>query len=145
MLNFSSMPWPPKTPYLAVDGIVKLFDQKGNFKGIVLIERKNPPVGLALPGGFVEVGETVEEAVKRELFEEINLNFHIERILGVFSDPQRDPRFHVVSVVFVGRAVGEPRASSDAKEAKVFKLEEIPWDKLVFDHAKILKKFIGLL
>jgi len=139
------MGWTPKTPFLAVDGIVKLFDNSGNFKGIVLIERKNPPVGLALPGGFVEVGETVEEAVVREIKEEVNLDFQIERLLGVFSKPDRDPRFHVASVVFVGRAVGEPKASSDAKEAKVFKLEDIPWDKLVFDHAEILKRFLDTL
>jgi len=136
------MPWPPKTPYLAVDGIVKLFDQKGEFKGIVLIERKNPPIGLALPGGFVEVGETVEEAVVREIKEEVNLDFNIEKILGVYSKPDRDPRFHSVSVVFVGHAFGEPKASSDAKVAKVFKLEEIPWEKLVFDHSEILRNFI---
>ena len=139
------MAWPPKTPYLAVDGIVKLFDENGNFKGIVLIERKNPPVGLALPGGFVEIGETVEEAVVREIKEEVNLDFNIERILGVFSKPDRDPRFHTVSVVFVGNATGEPKASSDAKVARVFKLEEIPWEKLVFDHAEILKTFLGKL
>ncbi|MEO2154107.1 MAG: NUDIX hydrolase [Aquificota bacterium] len=139
------IPFRPKTPYLAVDGITKVFDSDGNFKGIVLIERKNPPVGLAIPGGFVEVGETVEEAVVREIKEEINLDFEIEHLLGVFSKPDRDPRFHVVSVVFVGRAVGEPKASSDAKVAKIYKLEEIPWDKLVFDHAEILRKFIGSL
>jgi len=137
------MGFAPKTPYLAVDGIIKLFDEKGNFKGVVLIERKNPPVGLALPGGFVEIGETVEEAVVREIKEEVNLDFEIERVLGVFSKPNRDPRFHVVSVVFVGKAKGQPKASSDAKEAKVYKLEEIPWEKLVFDHAEILRKFLG--
>ena len=139
------MAWPPKTPYLAVDGIVKLFDERGNFRGIVLIERKNPPVGLALPGGFVEIGETVEEAVVREIKEEVNLDFNIERILGVFSKPDRDPRFHTVSVVFVGNATGEPKASSDAKVARIFKLEEIPWEKLVFDHSEILKTFLGKL
>ena len=136
------MGFQPKTPYLAVDAVIKLFDQDGNFKGIVLIERKNPPIGLALPGGFVEVGETVEEAVVREVKEEVNLDFRIDRILGVFSKPDRDPRFHTVSVVFVGKAVGLPRASSDAKEAKVYRLEDIPWDRLVFDHGEILRKFI---
>jgi len=136
------MGFQPKTPYLAVDAVIKLFDREGNFKGIVLIERKNPPVGLALPGGFVEVGETVEEAVVREVKEEVNLDFRIDRILGVFSKPDRDPRFHTVSVVFVGKAVGLPRASSDAKEAKVYRLEDIPWDRLVFDHGEILRKFI---
>ncbi len=139
------MAWKPETPFLAVDGIVKLFDEHGNFRGIVLIERKNPPVGLALPGGFVEVGETVESAVVREIKEEVGLDFQIERILGVFSKPDRDPRFHTVSVVFVGHAKGEPKASSDAKRAKVFKLEEIPFERLVFDHAEILKKFLGSL
>ena len=136
------MGFQPKTPYLAVDAVIKLFDREGNFKGIVLIERKNPPVGLALPGGFVEVGETVEEAVVREVKEEVDLDFRIDRILGVFSKPDRDPRFHTVSVVFVGKAVGLPRASSDAKEAKVYRLEDIPWDRLVFDHGEILRKFI---
>jgi 8-oxo-dGTP diphosphatase len=139
------MKWQPNTPFLAVDGIVKLFSPEGRFKGVVLIERKNPPVGLALPGGFVEVGETVEEAVIREIKEEVNLDFEIEHLLGVFSKPDRDPRFHTVSVVFVGRAIGEPKASSDAKIAKVFKLEDIPFEKLVFDHAEILRRFIGSL
>jgi len=134
---------PIKTPFLAVDGIVKLFSPEGALRGIVLIERKNPPVGLALPGGFVEVGETVEEAVVREVREETGLEFKIERLLGIFSDPSRDPRFHVASAVFVGYAVGEPKASSDAKRVFVFKLEEIPFEKLVFDHAKILKTFLG--
>ena len=139
------MAFKPQTPYLAVDGIVKVFDERGNFKGIVLIKRKNPPVGYALPGGFVEVGETVEEAVIREMKEAVGLDFQIERILGVFSKPDRDPRFHTVSIVFVGKAIGTPEAGSDAKEAMVFKLEEIPWDKLVFDHKEILKKFLGIL
>ncbi len=131
-----------KTPYLAVDGIIQLYDEKENFKGIVLIERKNPPVGLAIPGGFVDIGETVEQAVVREMKEETSLNVEILRILGVYSDPNRDPRFHTASVVFVCKAYGQPTASSDAKEVKIYKLEEIPFDKLVFDHAKILKDYI---
>ena len=132
-----------KTPFVAVDGIIQLFDEKENFKGIVLIERKNPPLGLAIPGGFVEVGEKVEDALVREMKEETNLDVEILRLLGVYSDPDRDPRFHTVSITFVCKAYGEPKAQSDAKEVKVFKIEEIPFDKLVFDHAKILKDYIN--
>ncbi len=132
-----------KTPFVAVDGIIQLFDENENFKGIVLIERKNPPLGLAIPGGFVEVGEKVEDALVREMKEETNLDVEILRLLGVYSDPNRDPRFHTVSITFVCKAYGEPKAQSDAKEVKVFKLEEIPFDKLVFDHAKILKDYIN--
>ncbi len=132
-----------KTPFVAVDGIIQLFDEKENFKGIVLIERKNPPLGLAIPGGFVEVGEKVEDALVREMKEETSLDVEIIRILGVYSDPDRDPRFHTVSITFVCKAYGEPKAQSDAKEVNVFKIEEIPFDKLVFDHAKILKDYIN--
>ena len=130
-----------KTPYLATDVIVRVWDGD-SFKGVVLIERKNPPVGLALPGGFVEVGERVEEAAVREMEEEIGLEVELSHLLGVYSDPSRDPRFHVVSVVFVGDAYGYPRAGSDAKEAKVYKLEEIPLDLLVFDHKRIILDFL---
>ncbi len=132
-----------KTPFVAVDGIIQLFDENDNFKGIVLIERKNPPLGLAIPGGFVEVGEKVENALVREMKEETDLDVEIIRLLGVYSDPDRDPRFHTVSVTFVCKAYGKPKAQSDAKEVKVFKIEEIPFDKLVFDHAKILKDYIN--
>ena len=131
-----------QTPYAAVDGIIQLFDENDNFKGIVLIERKNPPLGLAIPGGFVDVGETVEQALVREMKEETSLDVEIVRLLGVYSDPNRDPRFHTVSITFVCKAYGQPKASSDAKEVKVFKLEEIPFDKLVFDHAKILRDYL---
>ncbi len=131
-----------KTPFLATDGIIQIFDENDNFKGIVLIERKNPPLGLAIPGGFVDVGEKVEDALKREMKEETSLDVEIVRMLGVYSDPKRDPRFHAVSVVFVCKAYGEPKAQSDAKKAKIYKLEEIPFDKLVFDHEKILKDYL---
>ncbi|WP_457622744.1 NUDIX domain-containing protein [Persephonella sp.] len=131
-----------KTPYVAVDGIIQLFDSNDNFRGIVLIERKNPPYGLAIPGGFVDVGESVEDALIREMKEETDLDVEILGLLGVYSDPARDPRFHTVSVTFICKAYGEPKAQSDAKEVKIFKLEEIPFDKLVFDHAKILKDYI---
>jgi ADP-ribose pyrophosphatase len=131
----------PKTPYLAVDGVVRLWEGE-RFKGIVLVERRYEPLGYALPGGFVEVGETVEEAVLREVKEETGLDAQIVKLLGVYSEPNRDPRFHVVSVVFVLDAYGEPRGGDDAKRAVVFPIEDLPFDKIVFDHAKILKDYL---
>ncbi|MFZ8787074.1 NUDIX domain-containing protein [Thermocrinis sp.] len=131
----------PKTPYLAVDGVVRLWEGE-RFKGIVLIERRYEPLGYALPGGFVEVGETVEKAVLREVKEETGLDAQIVKLLGVYSEPNRDPRFHVVSVVFVLDAYGEPKGGDDAKKAVVFPIEDLPFDKIVFDHAKILKDFL---
>jgi len=134
---------PIKTPFIAVDGIIQLFDKNENFRGIVLIERKNPPHGLAIPGGFVDIGETVEQALIREMKEETSLDIEILHMLGVYSDPKRDPRFHTVSIVFICKAYGEPKAQDDAKDLKIYKLEEIPFEKLVFDHAKILKDYIN--
>ena len=130
-----------KTPLLATDVIVRLWEGD-TFKGIVLIERMYPPLGLAIPGGFVEVGERVEEAAVREMKEEIGLDVELAGLLGIYSDPRRDPRAHVVSVVWVGDACGEPKAGSDAKKVKVYRLEEIPFDKLVFDHAEIIRDFL---
>ena len=112
-------------------------------QGIVLIDRKNPPLGLAIPGGFVEVGESVETAALREMKEEVGLDVRLVGLLGVYSDPKRDPRFHTASVVFVGDATGEPQAASDAQEASIYHLEEIPLDRLVFDHREILLDFLG--
>jgi len=134
-----------QTPYVTVDGIIKVFDENENFKGIVLIERKNPPHGLALPGGFVDIGESVENALIREMKEETNLDVQIVRLFNVYSDPKRDPRFHTVSIVFVCKAYGTPTGKDDAKEAKIYKLEEIPFNRLVFDHEKILRDFINSL
>ena len=132
--------WVKPTPFLTVDGIIKVF--KPEFKGIVLIKRKNPPLGYALPGGFVDYGESVEEALIREMKEETNLDIKIEKLLGIYSNPKRDPRLHTASAVFVCKANDFPKAGDDAKETFVIKLEEIPWDKLVFDHAQILKDFL---
>ncbi|RME08773.1 MAG: NUDIX hydrolase, partial [Aquificota bacterium] len=129
------------TPYLAVDAILRLWEGE-KFMGIVLIERLYPPHGLALPGGFVEVGERVEEAVLREVKEETGLEASIKKLLGVYSDPERDPRFHVVSLVFVCDAEGEPKAGDDAKKVRVYKLEELPFDLLVFDHKRILLDYM---
>ena len=133
-----------KTPLLTVDGIIKIYNND-KFEGIVLIKRKNPPLGLALPGGFVDIGESVENALKREMREETMLDVKIQKLLGVYSDPKRDPRFHTVSCVFVCKANRHPKGNDDAKEAYIFKLEELPWDKLVFDHKKILTDFIANL
>jgi len=130
----------PETPYLTVDGIVKIFAP--DFKGIALIKRKNPPLGLALPGGFVDVGESVEEALLREMKEELNLEVKIKKLFGVYSDPDRDPRFHTASCVFVAEAFDYPKAGDDAKEALVLPLEKIDVNSLVFDHKKIINDYI---
>ncbi|WP_428025159.1 NUDIX domain-containing protein [Arcobacter sp.] len=131
-----------KTPYLTVDGIIKLYDKEENFRGIVLIERLNRPLGIAIPGGFVDIGETVENAVIREMKEETSLNVSIESLLGVYSDPKRDERFHTVSLVYVCKAYGKPIAQDDAKEVFIYKKDEIPLDKLVFDHKIIMTDFL---
>ena len=134
-------PFQPKTPFLTTDGIIEVYDGD-SFRGIVLIKRKNPPVGLALPGGFVDVGERVEDALVREMKEEINLEVQITRLLGVYSDPKRDPRFHTASVVYVARAEGTPKGGDDAKEAHIYPLDKIAFDKLAFDHADILRDYL---
>ncbi len=135
------MSFTPKTPYLTTDGIIELYEGD-TFKGIVLIERRNDPKGLALPGGFVDVGESVEEALVREMEEETNLKVVISKLLGVYSNPKRDPRFHTASVVFIVQAQGQPKGGDDAKVAKLYALEEIPMDQLVFDHGAILKDYL---
>ena len=137
------MSWKPKTPYLATDGIVEIYDDSQKFLGIVLIQRKNPPLGLALPGGFVDVGESVEHAVVREMKEEISLDVAIKKLFGVYSDPSRDERFHTASVVYVCKAYGVPVGADDAKEAMVVSLEDLKLDTLVFDHANILQDYLN--
>ena len=97
---------------------------------------------MALPGGFVDVGESVEDALRREMQEETNLVVEISQLLGVYSDPKRDPRFHTASVVFIAKAQGQPKGGDDAKTAKLYALEEIPMDQLVFDHRVILKDYL---
>ncbi len=131
-----------ETPFLSVDGIIELY-QAGVFQGIVLIERLNEPRGLAIPGGFVDIGESTEQAVIREMKEETDLDVQINSLLNVYSDPARDPRFHTASVVYICKAEGVPRGLDDAKEAMVFSLDELPLDQLVFDHAQILKDYLS--
>lgn len=130
-----------QTPFLAVDGIVEVYSDNGTYQGIVLIERLNKPIGLAIPGGFVDIGETAEAAVVREMKEELSLDVTIQSLLGIYSDPACDSRFHCVSIVYICKAFGVPVGADDAKEAFVYSLENIPYEKLVFDHAKILRDY----
>ncbi|TLP37825.1 NUDIX domain-containing protein [Arcobacter arenosus] len=130
-----------KTPHLSTDGIIKLYDENDIFKGIVLIERLNEPHGLALPGGFVDIGESVENALVREMKEETNLDVKILNLQNIYSDPSRDPRFHTASAVYVCEAKGKPKAQDDAKEVFIYPIKEIPLEKLVFDHRKIIEDF----
>ncbi len=124
----------PVTPLLTVDVVIEL-----DGGGIVLIERRNPPPGWAFPGGFVDVGETVERAAVREAKEETGLDVELVELLGVYSDPSRDSRFHTVSIVYVGRASGTPHAADDAKNVGVFPPHAPP--ALAFDHARILADY----
>jgi len=127
-----------KYPYPVCDAIIKFYEN-GKFNGVVLVERKNPPFGWALPGGFAEYGESLEDCVKRECLEETGLKVKILRQLHTYSDPKRDPRVHTVSTVFLCRASGKFRGGSDAKNVKVVSVKEALNLKLCFDHSKILK------
>jgi len=108
-------------------------------EGVVLIRRRNPPLGWALPGGFVDEGETVEAAAEREALEETGLSVTLRELFYVYSDPKRDSRQHNLSVVFTATASGTPKGADDAEEARVFSLRELPI--LVFDHARILRDY----
>lgn len=128
-----------RQPKLAVDCII-LLDNK-----VLLIKRKNRPKGWALPGGFVNYGETVEAAVRREVKEETGLDIVDLNQFRVYSDPKRDPRGHCVSVVFVAKGKGNPNAGDDAKDFCLVELQDVDKVKLVFDHPKILadyRKFV---
>lgn len=131
----------PKTPYVTTDGIIELY-KDDIFQGIVLIDRLNTPFGLAIPGGFVDVGEKIEDALVREMKEETSLDVQIEYLLGVYSDPSRDSRFHTMSVCYVAKASGTPKAQDDAKSLAVYKLDKIPLDKLVFDHKEMIEDYL---
>jgi 8-oxo-dGTP diphosphatase len=131
----------PVTPLIATDVIIELCDRPG--RPIVLIERKNTPHGWALPGGFVDVGEQVEVAALREAREETGLEVHLQELLGVYSHPLRDPRGHTISVVYVGIAIGDPRADDDARAVAVTQ-PDAPPAPLVFDHGPILNDYLRL-
>ena len=129
----------PVTPLLAADIIIELSDRPG--RPIVLIERRYPPFGWAIPGGFVDVGETVEQAAVREAREETALAVRLVALLGVYSDPARDARGHTASAVFVATAQGLPEARDDAVALAVFSPEDLP-PNLAFDHARILADYL---
>jgi 8-oxo-dGTP diphosphatase len=129
------------TPYITADGIVEIYHDD-IFQGIVLIDRLNPPYGTALPGGFMDIGETIEACLQREMSEEIGLDVTIIDLLGLYSDPSRDPRFHTVSAVYICRADAFPIAGDDAKSTKVVTLEMLHKEKFVFDHQKIIDDYL---
>lgn len=129
----------PRTPALTTDIIIELTDRPD--VPIVLIRRKNPPYGWALPGGFVDVGESLEQAAVREAEEETSLSVTLKLLLGCYSDPRRDPRGHTASAVYVAEAVGEPLAQDDAAGVAVFSPDALP-SPLAFDHALILRDYL---
>ena len=131
----------PVTPLLTVDIIIEMSDRPAC--PIVLIERKHPPHGWALPGGFVDVGESLETAAIREAREETCLDVTLKRLLGNYSDPGRDPRGHTVSAVYIATAQGEPVAADDAANLQLVNPRELP--PLVFDHALILADYLAYL
>ena len=121
-----------RNPLLTVDIIIEC---QG---GIVLIERRNPPLGWALPGGFVDYGESL--AAVREAAEETSLEVRLVEQMHTYSDPDRDPRHHTVSTVFIAEAQGKPAGGDDARKAEIFTAENLP-DPIVFDHLSILKQY----
>jgi 8-oxo-dGTP diphosphatase len=135
------MPRPKfRNPVPTVDIIIEVMDGRKT-RGIVLVERKNPPSGWALPGGFVDYGETLEEAAVREAREETSLDIELIGQFHAYSDPARDPRLHTISTVFIARGKGEPKAADDARAAVVAD----PRDRglrLAFDHRKILDDYL---
>lgn len=128
----------PVTPLLSVDIVIELIDHAE--RPIVLIERRFEPHGWALPGGFVDVGETVEQAAVREAHEETGLGVDLQMLLGCYSDPRRDPRGHTASIVFVATAQGQPQARDDARAVMLADPAAPP--PLAFDHAQILADYL---
>jgi ADP-ribose pyrophosphatase YjhB (NUDIX family) len=124
-----------KNPLLTVDIIIEVGGE-----GIVLIDRKNPPHGWALPGGFVDYGESLETAAVREAKEETSLDVQLVEQFHTYSDPKRDPRHHTVSTVFIATAAGTPHGADDAKVARVFRESDLP-SSIVFDHPRILREY----
>ena len=128
----------PRTPLLTVDTVIEMVDRPG--RPIVLIERKYPPYGWALPGGFVDIGEQLERAAVREAREETALQVQLMALLGCYSDPRRDARGHTVSAVYVATATGQPQARDDARDLMICDPADCP--ELAFDHATIVADYL---
>jgi len=128
-----------KQPKLTCDIIIEMSYQGKT--GIVLIERKNPPLGWALPGGFVDYGESLEQTAIREAKEETSLDVTLIRQLHTYSEPSRDPRHHTVTAVYIAKASGIPKAMDDAKNVGIFTKDQLP--PLVFDHIHILNDYFS--
>lgn len=124
-----------RNPALTVDLIIEV-----NGGGLVLIKRKNPPYGWALPGGYVDYGESLEQAARREAREETGLQVQLRYQLHTYSDPRRDPRGHTITTVYVATAMGQPMAGDDAQRVQVFPLGRLP-ENMAFDHAAILEDY----
>lgn len=124
-----------RNPIPTVDIIIEI-----ESKGIVLIKRKNPPYGWALPGGFVDYGESLEEAAVREAKEETDLDVKLTEQFHTYSDPERDPRHHSISTVYIAKTKGIPQAKDDAIEIGFFNEFSLP-DEIAFDHRSILKDY----
>ncbi len=132
-----------RNPFPTVDLIIRCRDLLGE-EGIVLVQRKNPPLGWALPGGFVDYGETLEQAAVREALEETGLEVKELRQFHAYSDPSRDPRQHNISVVFLAQAQGNPKPGDDAAACKLFPLDSLP-QQLAFDHSDVLADYLHYL
>ena len=126
-----------QNPIPTVDVIIEI-----GSKGVVLIKRKNPPYGWAIPGGFVDYGESLEQAAVREAKEETSLNVKLVRQFHTYSDPKRDPRHHSISTVYIAKAKGIPKAKDDALEIGIFDQTNLP-DEIAFDHRLILKEYFN--
>lgn len=128
----------PITPLLAADIIIELLDYPQH--PFILIERAFPPFGWAIPGGFVDVGEKLEQAAIREAKEEISLDVNLVTLLGMYSNPERDARNHTVTAVYIAQAHGTPVAADDAKNCALFTFDNMP-ELLAFDHALVLADY----
>jgi len=128
-----------RNPFPTVDIIIEILRPDGR-PGIVLIKRKNPPPGWALPGGFVDYGESLERAAVREAKEETTLDIGLASQFHTYSEPGRDPRFHAISTVFIARAEGTPKAEDDAAKIGIFTADDLP-TPLAFDHATVIADY----